>query len=146
MRLEKFLFCESVRQEVSGQQTLVGVFPTDMVSLSGSGPENAPFILPSLAIVAVLDQLVGINSIRVQCEVKFGNETIQKTPGIVMERAQPRDPHHTLNIAFAPFPCPGFGEYLFKLTVEAGGETASFSRRLMIERFATPIPAPSQRH
>jgi len=33
MRIEEFLFCESVRNEITGQLTLVGLFPTDVIGL-----------------------------------------------------------------------------------------------------------------
>ena len=105
MRLEKLLICESVRQEVSGQLTLVGLFQTDEIVLARAAPESTPVlqgtpvlqstaVLPMLGFVAVLDQMGGITVMRVQCEVTFGTETVQRSPSIHVERPDPRDPHH----------------------------------------------------
>ena len=139
MRLEKFLFCESVRQEASGQVTLVGLFPTDEIIVGDNPP---PFVLPTLAFTAVLADMTGIGNLRVQCEVKFGDDVIQQTEPMSAVRPQPLLSHHAINVTFAPFTCPDVGEYVFKLRIDAG-ETTSFSRRLKLIR---PPRFPSMRH
>ena len=145
MRLDKWVFCESVRQEASGQVTLVGVFPSDMIGFQES--LSTPMAMPSLALLAVLDQMNGIDKMRVQCEVKFGLNVIQLTPAIEFDRLDRAARHHTIHLTFANFVVTRFGEYTFKLILEVNGDATSFTRRLRIERASVVAPSPtSTRH
>jgi hypothetical protein len=139
MRLDKFLFCESARNEITGQLTLVGLFQTDLLRLQ-TPPGITVFQLPTLTCVAIFDHMVGIASMQIQCQVTLGSQIIQQSPPMSVTRPDRNDRFHTVTIAFSPFQGPSAGDYTFKLTMEAGGETTSFSRRLRIEI----VPATSQ--
>lgn len=150
MRLDKFLFCETVRQEASGQQTLVGVFANDTVGMAVDPSVDvsvANLAMPTLSMYAVLDQMQGVSNLRIQCEVKFNGTTVQRSPPIDVVRPDSSQRSHTVHITFSPFTFSHFGEYVFKLILEERGNATSFSRRLRLERQdATIIPPPSNRH
>lgn len=133
MRLDKLLFCEFARGEQSGDVTLLGFMPADEIAVTPAGPAGAAVrALPSLTCVAVLSHMQNVHHLRTVWEVRLNNEVIQRSAPLDIDRGNPSLRFHTLIMRFLPFSVPKEGDYWFKVIVEAGGETTSFSRRLRI--------------
>jgi hypothetical protein len=131
LRLEQALFAEDVRAEQNGLMTLVGCFPAGHLFVLD--PDQVP--LPKLGVLFVLGDMKGISTLRYQYEVTFGDDVLMRTD-MQPSRREPEKPFHSLVMTFAPQPYRGLGVYRYKVTVEAGGVTQSFSKRLTVERSA----------
>lgn len=129
MRLEQALFAEDIRTEQTGQLTLVGFIPGDLLLILN--PENPPFL--KLACVFVLGYMEGISSFHHQVEVTFGNEVLLRG-GRAQAVRDPSKKIHSLVMAFVPPPYRGPGLYRYKLIIDVGGATHSFSKNLLVQR------------
>lgn len=137
MRPDSFLFCEMVRVEANGQHSIIGFYPGNTIVIS-----EAPVHFPVLSCLAIFDNMQGISTMRVQCEVKLGSVTMFTTPPQEVSRDNIRLRYHTLTFAFSPFQAPRLGDYEFKITLEVAGKATSFTRRLHIQQ----APAETVRH
>lgn len=123
-RIKNLLLAETLSQS-GGDLTIVKLIRGGIVihPPSPPPPPNVKPALPSLALVAVIDGLVGVEQLRPRVRVTYnGTVTSQHQP----EQWDRRDPVavHTWSHMIVPFVVPGFGDYSFQLEVDLdNGET-----------------------
>lgn len=131
MRLDRLIFCEGVRQEKSGQLTIIGVFPTDHLVIEDPA---AGVALAQLSCYLVFDHAQGIAEFELQVELMRGNEMISRYPVSKFRReaadVQARLHAHVVQFGLVTF--PSAGEYTFNFLVKAHGDTIRFSRRFFV--------------
>jgi hypothetical protein len=137
VRLDRHIFCEGVRQEITGQLLLYGVFAGDHL-ISGSDDPSASIEVP-LACYLVFDQMEGVVEYQQQVQVMKGTELIQSFPPETSHRPDSRERIHAHVFGLGLMSFPGVGEYSFNFLMRAGGDTLRFSRKFVV-RAKRPVP------
>lgn len=99
------IFCEDVRQEVSGSATYVGVFPANLIL------DQFPVTFPRLAAVGWISWPVGLPSPEdIRAEVRMPHGTVW--------------PEHAMALPEIPPPLPGLGRMAITCVVSSAFVTA----------------------
>lgn len=127
----RFLLADSVREELGGKLTVIGLYTGGEVILQGAMPADVPegfegIALPGLTILAVFED--GEGEFQVQFQVY---DPSNRPLGKSMPTAVVKTKNATQNLIFpiTPFPVPRLGRYCFELRLDKRKYEYSFTVR-----------------
>lgn len=127
----RFLLADSIREELGGKLTVIGLYTGGEVILQGAMPEDVPdgfegIALPGLSILAVFED--GEGEFQVQFQVYDPSKRpLGKSAPTTVVKAK----NATQNLIFPimPFPVPRLGRYRFELRLDNRKYEYSFTVR-----------------
>ncbi len=138
----RFLLADSVREELGGKLTVIGLYTGGEVILQGVMPVDVPegyggMALPGLTILAVFED--GEGEFQLQFQVYDpSNRPLGKSAPTPVVKAK----NATQNLIFplAPFPVPRLGRYRFELRLDSRKYEYSFTVRHTDPNARAPSP------
>ena len=131
--LRAVLLCESIRIEVDGTLTLVGVCNERIVAPHDDGPIDGPIALRSLTVLVVVSGLRGLSSVSIRHAIRATEDPESRQDLALHEHDPGTDEHNFIfprpNLAFAR---PG--AYTLDVHVAVTGNVLRASHPFLIER------------
>ena len=125
------IYCDDVRQEVSGKLTFVGVYSGNMIVVRT--PTALPKLCVFVKIITPIGEPLGTHTVQVLHDDKVIGEL--RNDGSTLERDTPNDATHAIRsvvITVSPFEVTDEGQVKVRVVLEDGSELAAPALRIEV--------------
>ena len=138
MFLKAIMVCDSVRLDIDGTMTLVGVYNERIVVPAATGgrpPAGASVRFSRLMFVTTVGGLAGVDRLRYRHTLRIvGAPAALANDQLLQDEAHdPAADEHSFIFGDSPMDFPGEGSYELSTQIEAAGQRATYGYRFRIE-------------